>query len=64
MSSKKLEHYKYFTPIALFLCIGFATFVGIIAIKASESIKRLESSNLNLEQKLERLENTINKSST
>ncbi len=59
MQPKKLEHYKYFTPIAWTLCIGFAGFVGLIAVEASDAIERLESSDLSFEERLENVEAAV-----
>lgn len=53
MQPKKLEQYKYFTPIAWTLCISFAGFVGLIAIQAGDAIKRLESSDISFDQRIE-----------
>ncbi len=59
MQPKKLEHYKYFTPIAWTLCIGSAGFVGMLALQAGDAIKRLESSDLSFEQRLDAVEETV-----
>lgn len=64
MQPKKLEQYKYFQPIAWTLCIGFAAYVGSIALKADEQFKKLESSSLTFEQRLERVENVVGVSTT
>lgn len=58
MQPKRLEHYKYFTPIAWALCLGFAGFVGLLALQVNETIHGLETSNLTFEQKFETLETT------
>ncbi len=59
MQPKKLEQYKYFAPIAWTLCIGFAGFVGMIAIQAGDAIKKLESSDISFEHRLEAVEKAV-----
>lgn len=59
MQPKKLEQYKYFTPIAWTLCIVFAGFVGMIAIQAGDAIKKLESTDISFEQRLEAVEKAV-----
>ncbi len=59
MQPKKLEHYKYFSPIAWTLCIGFAGFVGLIALQVNDTIQGLENSSVSFEQRLEALEETV-----
>ncbi len=64
MQPKKLEQYKYFQPIAWTLCIGFAAYVGFLALNIDEEIASLESSSLNFEERLMRLEQTVGASTT
>jgi hypothetical protein len=52
MQPKKLEHYKYFQPIAWTVCISFAVFVGMLSLEMKTAVENLESSNLNTEQRL------------
>ncbi|HMO78447.1 MAG TPA: hypothetical protein PKA42_03770 [Candidatus Paceibacterota bacterium] len=59
MQPKKLEHYKYFTLIAWTVCIGFAGFVGLLALQVNDAIKNLESSSVSFEQRLQDLETTV-----
>jgi len=60
MKPRKLEHYKYFVPIAWTVCIGFAGFVGMLAMELNDSIQHLETSNISIEQRVQNLEDTIN----
>ena len=64
MQPKKLEHYKYFQPIAWTLCLGFAAYVGSLALNIDEEISALESSSLSFEERLERTERTVGASTT
>ena len=64
MQPKKLEQYKYFQPIAWTLCLGFAGYVGSIALKADDQLKKLENSSLTFEQRLERVEKAVGATST
>ena len=59
MQPKKLEHYKYFQPIAWTVCIGFAGFVGMMALNINKEIQRFENSSLIFEQRLQNLEQTV-----
>lgn len=59
MQPKKLEHYKYFQPIAWTVCIGFAGFVGMMALNINKEIQRFENSSLVFEQRLQNLEKTV-----
>lgn len=59
MQPKKLEHYKYFQPIAWTICIGFAGFVGMMALNINKEIQRFENSSLIFEQRLQNLEQTV-----
>lgn len=59
MQPKKLEHYKYFQPIAWTVCISFAVFVGMLSLEMKTAVENLESSNLNTEQRLQNIEKTI-----
>lgn len=64
MQPKKLEQYKYFQPIAWTVCIGFAAYVGMLALNVQSEITRLQSSSLGFEQRLQNLERSINASTT
>jgi hypothetical protein len=64
MQPKKLEHYKYFQPVAWTLCIGFAAYVGFLALNIDDQISSLESSSLSFEERLNRLEQTVGASTT
>jgi hypothetical protein len=64
MQPKKLEQYKYFQPIAWTLCLGFATYVGFLALNIDEEIAALESSSLSFEERIQRLEQTVGASTT
>lgn len=64
MQPKKLEHYKFFQPVAWTLCIGFATYVGFLALNIDKEISALESSSLTFEERLNRLEQTVGASTT
>lgn len=59
MQPKKLEHYKYFQPIAWTICVGFAGFVGMMALNINKEIQRFENSSLVFEQRLQNLEKTV-----
>jgi len=59
MQSKKLEHYKYFQPIAWTLCLSFAGFVGMLALQLQSTITNLESSTLSFEQRLQNVEAAV-----
>jgi hypothetical protein len=56
MQPRKLEHYKFFQPIAWTVCIGFAGFVGMMALNITKEIQRFESSSIGFEQRLQNLE--------
>ncbi len=60
MQPKKLEHYKYFQPIAWIVCLSFAGFVALLSLQLKDNITQLESSSISMEQRLSDLENTIN----
>lgn len=59
MQPKKLEQYKYFQPIAWIVCLSFAGFVGMLSLQLQTVIDDLETSNLNIEQRLDKLEKEI-----
>jgi len=59
MQPKKLEHYKYFQPIAWAVCIGFALFVGMLALNINDEIQRLGNSSIGFEQRLQNLEEAV-----
>ncbi len=59
MKPKKLEHYKYFQPIAWTLCLSFAGFVGMLAMQIENEVERMQNSTLSIEQRLQNLENAI-----
>ena len=59
MQPKKLEHYKYFQPIAWTLCISFAGFVGLLALNLKVVVQDLESSNMSFETRLQNVEEIV-----
>jgi len=59
MQPKKLEHYKYFQPIAWTLCISFAGFVGMMALNINKEVQRFENSSLVFEHRLQNLEQAV-----
>ena len=59
MKPTKLEHYKYFQPIAWTLCLSFAGFVGMLAMQLDNEIKRIENSSLSFEQRLQNVEAAV-----
>jgi hypothetical protein len=59
MQPKKLEHYKFFQPIAWTLCLSFAGFVGMLALQLDNSIQNLESSSIGFEQRLQNIESIV-----
>lgn len=63
MQSKKLEHYKFFEPIAWITCISFAVFVGMLALEFKTTIQDLKTSSQQTEQRIQNLENAINNNS-
>lgn len=56
MQPKKLEHYKYFQPIAWTLCVSFAGFVGMLALQLENEVQRFNTSSISFEQRLQALE--------
>lgn len=59
MQPKKLEQYKYFQPIAWTVCIGFASFVGMLALNVKDTVERMESSSLSFENRLKAVEQAV-----
>ena len=59
MQPKKLEQYKYFQPIAWTVCIGFAGFVGMLALELRNTVYQLQSSDLNFEERLRAVEEAV-----
>ncbi len=59
MQPKKLEHYKYFQPIAWTVCIGFAVFVGMMALNINDEIERLDDSSIGFEARIQNLEEAV-----
>jgi len=59
MQPKKLEHYKYFQPIAWTVCIGFAVFVGMMALNINDEIERLGDSSIGFETRIQNIEKVI-----
>jgi len=59
MQPKKLEHYKYFQPIAWTLCISFAGFVGMLALQVKIHINDLQQSTIGFEQRLQNIEEVV-----
>jgi hypothetical protein len=59
MKPKKLEHYKYFQPIAWTLCLSFAGFVGMLALQIENEVQRMQNSTLSIEQRLQNVENAL-----
>lgn len=64
MQPRKLEHYKYFEPIAWAICLSFAAYVGSLALNIDKEISALESSSLSFDERLERAEITVGASTT
>jgi hypothetical protein len=62
MQPRKLEHYKYFQPVAWTVCLGFAGYVGMLALNLDKEIDRLENSSLSFEQRLQNLEQAVSTS--
>lgn len=59
MQPKKLEHYKFFAPIAWTLCLSFAGFVGLLALQVNDTIQDLESSSISFDQRLDVVEKAV-----
>ncbi len=59
MQPKKLEHYKYFQPIAWTVCISFAGFVGMLALQLQATVENLENSTLTFEERLRNVEAAV-----
>lgn len=59
MQPKKLEHYKYFQPIAWTLCVSFAGFVGMLALQLENEVQRFNTSSISFEQRLQTLEAAV-----
>jgi hypothetical protein len=62
MQPRKLEHYKYFQPIAWTLCVSFAGFVAMLALQLENqvrSIGNLETSAMGFDQRIQNLENIV-----
>ncbi len=59
MQPKKLEHYKYFQPIAWTLCISFAGFVGMLALELQIHVNKLQQSTIGFEERLQTIEETL-----
>ncbi len=59
MRPTKLEHYKYFQPIAWTLCLSFAGFVGMLALQIENEVERMQDSTLSFEQRLQNVENAL-----
>ncbi len=64
MQPKKLEHYKFFQPIAWTLCFSFAGFVGMLALQLQNEIHRFENSSIGFEQRLQHIESVVGTTST
>lgn len=59
MQPKKLEHYKYFQPIAWTLCISFAGFVCMLALNLKVVVQDLETSTMSFETRLQNIEEVV-----
>jgi hypothetical protein len=59
MKPTKLEHYKYFQPIAWTLCVSFAGFVGMLAMQLENEMERMHNSSISFEQRLQNVEAAV-----
>lgn len=59
MQPKKLEHYKYFQPIAWTLCLSFAGFVGMLALQLQSTITEMQDSTIGFETRLQNIEEIV-----
>ncbi len=59
MQPKKLENYRFFQPIAWTLCVGFASFVGMLSLQLQDTVAELESSSVNFETRLQNIEQAV-----
>ncbi|MEZ4103708.1 MAG: hypothetical protein R3B60_00250 [Candidatus Paceibacterota bacterium] len=59
MQPKKLEEYRFFQPIAWIICLSFAGFVGLLSLQLQTVVDDLQASNLNIEERLDKLEKEI-----
>jgi hypothetical protein len=59
MQPKKLEHYKYFEPIAWTICITFAGFVAMLALELRNTVADLQQSAISFETRLQNVEEAI-----
>jgi len=59
MQPKKLEHYKFFQPIAWTVFISFTGFVTMLALQLNTAINDLDNSKTSIEKRIQNLENTV-----
>jgi hypothetical protein len=59
MQPKKLEHYKYFQPIAWTLCLSFAGFVAMLSLQLQSTIASFESTTNDFDNRLQNVEEAV-----
>jgi hypothetical protein len=59
MQPKKLEHYKFFQPIAWTLCVSFAGFVGMLALQLEQEVQKFNTSSISFDQRLQVVEEAV-----